>query len=210
MKPFLVFDFDGTIADTKKIYYSLICEEAKKLGLACNQVDRIIDMGFNLRKILRKLGFNFLSAWFLHHKIMSKAAKELKNIKKCAGIDDIKSLRCEKIILSNSPEEFMMPILSNLGIKKYFSGVYGSDSFSDKSEFLKEYIEYHHLNPKHCFYIGDRRADVEVAKKAGCISIIISGRCAWDSKKELLDAEPDFISGAISDIREIIKSDSLH
>ena len=60
------------------------------------------------------------------------------------------------------------------------------------------------INKKNCYYIGDRVADVKVARKSKVISVIIAGKCAWDSRKELVQAKPDFIVNEIDEVEEII------
>ena len=60
------------------------------------------------------------------------------------------------------------------------------------------------IDKKEVFYIGDRVADILVARKVGVKSVIILGKCAWDSKKEILSSNPDFVIDDLAEIKEII------
>ena len=185
-KKFLIFDFDGTIADTKAVYYKEIFEVVKILGYKYNEVDKAIDFGLSLKRTLRKLGFSWLMTFFLKRKIVKKVKNRAGEVKKCKDVDTIKKIKQEKILVSNSLKEFIMPILKRLKLRKCFKEIYGADDFDDKAEFIKDYIKKKNFNGENCYYIGDRVKDIEVARDAGCKSIIICGKCAWDSKKDIL------------------------
>lgn len=195
----LIFDFDGTIVDSKKIYYNAI---EKRLGnlFRKKQLDKTIDLGMSLSGILTKLGVIPLVRWWEKRKIMGDVIKHVNDIKKCRDVDSIKNLPYKKILVSNSLSEFILPVLKHLKIKREFDEIYGVENFSDKAQFISDYIKREKISPNECYYIGDRVADVKVARKVGCISIIISNKCSWNTKKEVTKAKPDFI---ISDLIEM-------
>ena len=200
----VIFDFDGTIADTKAIYYKSIESELRKYGFSQKRIEQAIDFGLSLRKTFGNLGMGFISRWFLQRRIVNNVKKYSQEIKKCKDVDSIKTIDEEKIIVTNSLKEFAVPILRHLKIKKYFNEVYGADDFSDKTAFISEYLKKNRINKKDCFYAGDRVADVKLARKVGCISVIICGKCAWNSRSELLKAKPDFLIEDIADLKKIV------
>ena len=203
MKKILIFDFDGTIADTKSIYYKATYDAVKKFGYSYKEVDDVIDLGINLKSVLRKLGLSFITTLFLHKKIMRNIHKYIDEVKKCKDAGSVKDIKENKILITNSLKEFVIPILKHFNLN-CFKEIYGAEDFGDKSEFIKEYLNKNMIKGKDCYYIGDRASDAKIAKKAGCNSIIISGKCAWDSRAEILKAKPDFIIGDIKDLNKII------
>jgi HAD superfamily hydrolase (TIGR01549 family) len=200
-----IFDFDGTIVDTKALYYHVIYQELKRFGFSYKRVDSAIDMGMTLKKTLGKLGFSFLTSWYLKKKIMNKVKNNVNEIKKCENIEDIKNIDMKKIIVSNSSKDMIVPVLKHLKLKKEFKEIYGSDDFYDKVSFIRKYLKEKNIKKKNCYYIGDRAADAKLARKAGCIGISIIGKCAWDSRKEIIDEKPDFIVHSLKDLKKIIK-----
>ena len=204
MEKLLIFDFDGTIADTKTLYYKAIYENVKKFGYKYQDVDKVIDLGLSLKNVLKKLGFSFLSSWFLHKRIMKNIEQHLEDVKKCKDVDSIKEIKTEKILVTNSLKEFILPILKQFKLTKEFREIYGSEDFTDKPGFIKNYLKERKMKKENCYYIGDRVADVKIARKAGCLSVIISGTCAWDSRKEILEENPDFVLGDIADLKRIV------
>jgi len=205
-KELLIFDFDGTIADTKSVYYKVIYEGVKKFGYSYQDVDKIVDLGLSLKNVLKKLGLSSLSLWFLHKKIMKNVKKQADKVKKCKDVDAIKELEDEKILVTNSLKEFVLPILKHFRLQKEFKEIYGAEDFTDKAEFIESYLRKNKIKKENCYYIGDRAADVKTAKKVGCRSIIICGKCAWDSRKEILEEKPDFVLEDIKDLRKILNN----
>jgi phosphoglycolate phosphatase len=201
---FLVFDFDGTVVNTKALYYQVIYEELKKYGFSYKQTIEIIDLGLNLERTLDKLGFHRIKRIMLGRRIMKGVITHLKNVKECRDVDSIKKLNIKKIIVSNSSEKAIIPIIKHYKLKKYFDGIYGTEEFEDKAEFIEEYLRKNKIKKENCYYVGDRAADVDVAKKIKVNSVIICGNCAWDPKKDVLGAEPDYIVSSIRDLKKII------
>lgn len=206
MQKILFFDFDGTIVDTKSIYYNEILRTMKIFGYKYKDVDKAIDLGLSLRRTLKMFGLSYIASFIFKRRIMKNIEEHIDEVKKCKDVDSIKNLNKDykKILVSNSLKEFIKPILKRLKLKKYFNEVYGADNFTDKADFIKEYIKRKNINKNICYYIGDRAADVLVARKAGCKSIIISGKCAWDPRKEIVKQEPDFIIEDIKDLNRIL------
>jgi len=201
----LIFDFDGTIVNTKALYYAAVYKNVKRFGYSYKDVNKVIDLGANMRQTLRKLGLNPLVTIFLKRRVMKDVLQDLPKVKKCKDVDSIRELKQEKILVTNSLKSAVYPLLKHFKLKKEFNKVYGFEDFIDKGKFLKDYIEKRKLDKNEVYYIGDRAADVKTARIAGCVSVIITGECAWDSKKELLEQEPDFIIHSIKDLKKIIK-----
>ena len=200
----LIFDFDGTIVDTKALWYNSSYAYLKFFGFKYNDIDRVIDLGFSLRRTLKKLGFNFLSLWILKRQISGKVRSHVNDIRKCKDVDSIRLIPGKRIIVTNSLKEFALPILKHLKLMDEFSEIYGADDFSDKTEFVSSYLKEKRIKKKDCFYIGDRVADVKLAKEVGCNGVVVLGKCAWDSKSQLIKAGPDFVIEDIAELKEIL------
>ncbi len=202
-KRVLIFDFDGTIADTKSLYYNAIYKEVKRFGLSYKNVDKVVDLGLSLRGVLKKFGFSFLTSWFLHKRIMKNVKKSANKVRKCKDVGSIKSISGKKVLITNSLKEFVIPILKHFNLKKEFKEIYGAEDFTNKAGFIKNYLKNRKIKKEDCYYMGDRASDVKTARKAGCLSIIISGKCAWGSRAEILKEKPDFIIEDIKDLKKI-------
>jgi len=172
-KKLLIFDFDGTIVDSKKVYYHAIESYLAELGLSKKESDEAIDVGLSINATLAKLGFGFVTRFFTKRKIMKKVLSHVNEIKKVKDAEHIKRLKAKKILVSNSLKEFILPVLKHLRIKDEFQEIYGADDFPDKADFIKDYIKKRGFSKEEIYYIGDRVADVKLARKIGIKSVII-------------------------------------
>jgi len=137
----LFFDFDGTIADTKSLYYNELAKTVKIFGYKYKDIDKALDVGLSLRKTLKKIGLGFISSLIAKRKIMKNVKEKIASIKKCKDTDSIKNIKQKKIIVTNSLKEFVIPLLKHLKLKKYFDKIYGVEDFDDKADFIKQYIK---------------------------------------------------------------------
>lgn len=201
----VIFDFDGTIADSKAVYYNSINKHLNSLGFSKKKIDKAIDIGMNLSETLKRFIPGFFYRWWIRRKIMKDVVKEANDVKKCKDISHIKDIRARKILISNSLAEFVFPVLKHLKAEKYFKRIYCADDFNNKERFIKKYLKAHKIKRSECFYIGDRAADARLARRLGIHSILISGKCAWDSRKEVMRAKPEFIVPDLIDVNRILK-----
>jgi len=200
----IIFDFDGTIVDTKAVYYTSINKHLNPLGFNRREIDKAIDLGLNLAETIKKFVPSIIYSWWIKKKIMKDVLVEVNNIKKCRDVGSIKGIKTRKILISNSLSDFVIPILKHLKIKNFFDEIYYAEEFDDKADFIRNYLKKRNINSKHVIYVGDRAADAGVAKEAGCLSVIITGKCAWDGRKELIRAEPDFMINDLAELKEIV------
>jgi len=198
----LIFDFDGTIVDSKQVYYHAMNKHLEDYGFTRKEIDKAIDVGLSVAETLKKLKLGKIFSWFLKRRIMKDVLINASKIKKCKDVDSIKNIKNRKILISNSLQEFVFPIIKHLKLKEEFDEIYTAENFDDKTKFIKNYVKRRKINKKNCYYIGDRATDAKLAGKVGIKSIIVVGKCAWDSRAEILNSKPDFV---ISDIREIRK-----
>lgn len=198
----LVFDFDGTIADTKKLYYNSIHKWLKKEKIVFSEKQFKKFFGLKVHDILAKLRIRG-DIKKITEKINADVFKNINKIKVSESVEYIKELNADKIIASNTPTRYMGAILRKNGLLKYFMVVCGGDKFVHKEDFIKKYIKNKKLNRKNVFYIGDMVKDVEIARKAGCVCVAVSHNISWSSRKDLLKAKPDFILNSLKDLSRL-------
>jgi len=200
----LIFDFDGTIVNSKAVYYHAIEKYLNKKGFSKETADKAIDIGLSLTETLKNLGIPFVTRFFVKRQIMFEVLDGVNKVKKCKDANHIIQLKQKKILISNSLSEFIMPVLKHLKLKDEFDEIYGAEAFDNKTDFVKEYLYRNSINPKNCFYIGDRVADVKLAKAVKCKSIIVSNETSWNTRKEITKASPDFIISDLDDVKKIV------
>ena len=207
----IVLDFDGTIADTRKVVEKYIKSSLEKWGFKVN--DKFLKALGNapLKQLLHLLIDGTMMQEFLDEKIhliakdfMEGESKYAGDVKLAAHLELLEGMKERKIIMSNNVSSFVETVLEKFKIK-FFDGVYGADKWESKIEAFKSIMKKHKVKQEEIVYIGDRPVDVKVAREVGCVSVAISSRISWSSRKDLLDAGPDYLISDLKDLKKIIE-----
>jgi phosphoglycolate phosphatase-like HAD superfamily hydrolase len=204
MKRVVVFDLDGTLIDSKKLYtdtihHSLlehyfnvrnahISEHPKNaehfFGFPKSRVSRAL--GPKLEITLRNIGrFQPEILQELKNSINKDVAHEAAYVKLCpyakGALKKLKKRKYTLILLTNSAGEFSTNVLKAHKIRKYFSKLFYAESFSSKEDAIRAIAKKYKVQVSEIIYIADKKADVKIARNAGC-RIIITLACSWDKK----------------------------
>ncbi|MEM3405934.1 MAG: HAD-IA family hydrolase [Candidatus Pacearchaeota archaeon] len=204
----LIFDFDGTLANTKNLWYNTIKKYLKKEGISFSKKDfHTKFLGIKVEEILKKLKIKNKEK--IKKQIHKEVFYKIKKVNLAKSINYLKKIKVKKIIISNTTTKNVLSCIKSKKIN-YFKEIYGGDKFENKEEFIKEYIKNNKLNKDEVVYIGDTIRDIRLAKKIGCISIVIVHNISWNNKKELLRNNPSFVIESFKDLKDLIKRKSLN
>jgi len=203
MKKYIVFDFDGTLADTYKgilnIARDLKKDEYKEINL-----EDIRDHGS--KYLIKKSGISFLKLSKLIFQVKSKLKKR-NNIKLFPEILDILKKLSEKYnlgIVSSNSEENIRIVLRRYEVEDLFEFIYSNSSIFGKHLVLKRMCRKYKIDPEDIIYIGDEDRDVVAAKKAKIKIIAVTW--GFNSEKLLKEKNPDYLVNNPKEILEKIIS----
>ena len=192
----LIFDFDGTLADTLdegiRIYNELALAHGLKT-VADNEVQELRHM--KLKDFLDHVGISRRKApKLLYHgtRILKKRIASLPLINGIENvIGDLRS-RCDHfgILTSNSVENVQL-FLKTHGLGDVFTFVSSTSKLTGKAKHLRSIRRTFSIDPKEMIYIGDEIRDVKAAKKARIP--IASVSWGFNSAESLADAKPDHL-----------------
>jgi len=172
----LIFDFDGTIADT----FFIAVDVFRKLadGRHDSGDEEIEELrSLPARDAIRRVGARW---WHLPY-ILYYARKEVKRrqdeIKPIKGVPEVlaelRNRGYRLFIVSSNSTKNVNRFLHNNELGDCFSDAYGNIGIFAKSGGLRKIAKEHHLKIEDCCYIGDEARDVEAARRAemSCISV---------------------------------------
>jgi phosphoglycolate phosphatase len=191
----IIFDFDGTLADTSEDIANAFNFALSKVGLEPRDRDFIWKYTSDgilqtVNEILGKSNIHlnrevvkyFLQYYEKHstdHTRLKEGVREF--------LENTKSIK--KVILSNRYKWLLEKILNELGIREYFIGVFGKDSFPKSKPDpypLLQIINKYGTPKADSILIGDSINDIIASKSAGIKCIIVpSGVTPIDKIKEL-------------------------
>jgi phosphoglycolate phosphatase len=206
----LVFDFDGTLVDTRQDIADSVNRTLKELELPT--LDRevlytFIGKGVNhlMSQSLKKVGYDDLpraiDAFMRHYE--KHLMDQTGLFPNCRETLEHFSQK-ENTILSNKPTRFITQILDALDCSDPFSTIIGGDLMPAKKPDpggLLHILEQHKTHPEDALMIGDSLVDVETGKRAG---VRTCGVTYGHAGREFLEtAQPNWIIDDLLELKQI-------
>ena len=207
----LVFDFDGTLVDTKKDFVDSVNRTLKELELPTLEHQTLytfIGKGVNhlMTRSLEGTGYDDLPGaihvFMRHYEEHLMDQTELfpncrETLEHFAGK--------ENTILSNKPTLFITRILDALDWRAPFSTIIGGDLMPAKKPDpagLLHILEQHGVRPEEALMIGDSLVDVETGKRADVKTCGVTyGHAGHES---LESAQPDWIIDDLLELKSFV------
>ncbi len=211
----IIFDFDGTLFDTKEDIARSVNIYLKELGfeeLEKEKIYKFIGNGsdYLLKKSLEELKAKDFSNYDIERFLEIYREESTKSVKPFDGIPDvIKNLKDKNLyIVTNKDEESARLILKKFDMEKYFKKVVGRDTFNLKKpdpKILDIILKEENLIREEVIIIGDSEIDYQFAKNCNVkIAIVLWGGIGEIENLKKLDA--DFFLNEPNEILNIIKS----
>jgi phosphoglycolate phosphatase-like HAD superfamily hydrolase len=180
----LLFDFDGTIADTADVAVKLYNEIAQEQGYTVISKNNLATLrNMSAREVVTYMGVPMLKIPFIAARVRAALKDEVPNLKIIEGIREplqlLKSKGYKMYIVSSNAKEHIERFLQNNQIMQ-FDGVYSVSNLFGKHVKIKSLVRTNHWDPLSVFYIGDEARDIEAAKKAQVVPISV----AWGYNTE--------------------------
>ena len=202
----IIFDFDGTIADTMPLIFKIYNENAKKFGiprLSRIQTEKIREM--TAKEISKIYKVSLLKFLFIVTKMRKILNTRIDQAELFYGIKEmLKGLRQRGIkigILSSNSQENIKKFLKTNDLM-LFDFIHSELNIFAKARALKNLLRRHRLTKENVIYIGDEVRDIEACKKNGVKIIAVS----WGfNKKEVLSKNnPSYMVDKPQEILKIV------
>lgn len=202
----IIFDFDGTIADSFATLVGIFEEiTSRKQKLKPKEIESL--RGQPLKGILKHLKIKKWQIPSLLIKGKRAMAIKITKIKPFDGLPQVlKKLHDEgyqMFILSTNSSENISTFLKTNDMHSYFRRIYGDIGLRSKSSALRKVMKKEHVRRSECVYIGDEVRDVEAAKKAGITHISVGW--GFNYPETLKNAQPTALASQPPELITILK-----
>jgi phosphoglycolate phosphatase len=201
----LVFDFDGTIADSFETLldvFEVITKRSEKLTQ--KEIEAL--RGQSLRAIIKHLkirGWQIPRMVIKAKKLISLRIADIETFANMPGaLAKLNRKGYKMYILSTNSAVNIEEFLNKNQLDGYFAAIYGDIGLRSKSSALNKIVKREKLDKSDCYYIGDEVRDVDAAKKAGVKSIGVTW--GFNSPSAINNAAPDFIAEAPAELIKIL------
>ena len=208
----LIFDLDGTLADTRADLTAAVNHTLEKLALSPLSMEQVCRyVGDGLETLLsRALGLP-------HGDLVEDAVRLFRDYyglhlldrtRLYSGVrETLEHFRGKrKAIVTNKPLAFSERILAGLEIESHFEVVLGGDSTVQRKphpEPALKVLTLTGVDPRLAAMVGDSPADIEMAKQAGLYSVGVT--YGLRSAEEVRAAGPDLLLESLPELRHHLR-----
>ncbi len=195
-KPVLIFDFDGTIADTFTPTMKLLEKDFKLWGDEFDRHKTIRQLrGLTIQEIIKSVP----GGWWKFVYLLIKAKKQVKSmitqIEPYPGmvytLRSLHDLGMAMIIVTSNDQEAVVNFLKKHNLGEVFLTIVPTKGIFNKDKVLKKVLKRYRLQPQEAFYIGDEIRDVQACHKIGLP--IIAATYGFNSQEGIERFQPDLM-----------------
>ncbi len=166
----VVFDFDGTLADSVMSAVQIFQEIGPALGLK-PMADLNAARYMPTRKVLKAVGATFWKMPKIIRAFQAKAAEHAPHLKLHPGVADaltaLHATGTRLGILSSNQETSIRTCLAANGVEHLFGFVVGQPQLFGKARAIRKIRKREKVERAEFVYVGDESRDLDAAKKAG-------------------------------------------
>ena len=203
----ILFDFDGTIADTLDSIVKITNRLAGEFGYKKTTQEEVEYMrNMNSMQIIKTSGIPIFKVPFLLQMVKLELNHEIQNLKPIPGMLEALQILSNKeyklgIVTSNSLEN-VKGFLERNDMNKLFSFIHAGSTLFGKNKAIKSFLKKEGVSPEKVIYVGDETRDIEAARKAKIKVIAVSW--GFNSKAVLSKHNPDLAINQPQDLIEAI------
>ena len=208
----IIFDFDGTIADTVDVLVSVANRLAADFGyIQITSEELSILRNLTSREIIKYSGISIFKIPFLVKKVKSELKNKIPELKPIAGMQEaLVELRNEGhrlgIITSNSQDN-VADFLRINNLDNLFEFVYSGVTIFGKTTIINNVLRQKQIKTQEVIYVGDETRDIEASKKANIKVVAVTW--GFNSPEALAKQKPNFLINHPSELISIVNGDSL-
>jgi len=204
-RPVVIFDFDGTIADSFDYVADFLITQAS------------VEVQKNIKKeslrhlsmlaMARSLGFSNWQLPLVYLRGRRRMHKAIKNLQPYQGISELlhelHSNNYLIFVLSSNNRKNINAFLRHNNLRGLFTKIYGSVGVFGKAPAMRRLLKANKVAFEDAVYIGDELRDVEAAQYLGLP--IIAVNWGFARPEDLINQKPTFIAKKPSELLSLIK-----
>ncbi|PSB05824.1 carotenoid oxygenase [Pleurocapsa sp. CCALA 161] len=203
----ILFDFDGTIADTYQAIAKITNQLSSEFGYkALDQEELVLIKNLSSREIVRRSEISIFKLPFLVRRVRAELSKEIAELEPIEGIaqvlQELKTQGYTLGIVTSNDQENVDIFLTKNQLDNLFSYVYSSTAIFGKHRVLNQVIKERQIDKSDIIYIGDETRDIRSAKK----SLIAVAAVSWgfNAAEILQEHQPDYLVSEPLELLEAI------
>lgn len=204
----VIFDFDGTLADTEYILYRVYEQICRKHNYPIISRDRLhLLKTMSIRDRFREAGVPIFKLPQLAREALHIYSEHINTADPFPSVRElIQNLKKQKLflnIVSSNSKKNIEQFLESHNLE-YFEHVYCTSTLFGKHRAIKQSLKELEIESHEAVYIGDEQRDIIVCRKVPIKIIAVSW--GYDHRSLLEATNPDYIADTTADIEQILKN----
>ncbi|WP_204103851.1 MULTISPECIES: HAD hydrolase-like protein [Spirulina sp. CCY15215] len=205
----VIFDFDGTIADTHSTFVEIINQLSEEFGYKPVTDAEVAQMrGLSSREIVQRSEISIFKIPFLLRRAKEELNQKIANILPISGIEiSLNALIAQEIklgILTSNIEKNVSAFLKENNLENIFEFIYSGNTIFGKDRILRKLLQEYNIDPNLVVYVGDETRDINAAKKSGVKAIAVTW--GFNSQEILQQHQPDLLVDCPQSLAKAIAS----
>ncbi len=194
MSKILLFDFDGTLANSYENFLYIVHELSLKYKLPLLSREELENLrSEDARTLVKRLKIPFYLLPFLGRDMKQLQAQAISEIKPYTGLPEalheLRSLGYTLGVLTSNARDNVTAFITSNNID-IFDYIYSDSSIFGKDKVLRKFLNERSVTKEDVLYIGDEIRDIQACQKVGIK--IASVTWGFNSKSGLLNHHPDY------------------
>ncbi len=206
--PTLLFDFDGTLADSIHLALRIANKLAPDFGVKpLTEEQFALVRNMSIPKALKYIKIPFykvpraITLALVEYRHLVHELEPIPGIPQM--LKDLGELNCPMALLTSNTSENVKHFIKQHELD-YFDWIEGTSGILKKHSSIRKQIKKHNLDKDNLIYVGDEIRDVVAAKKSGIR--VISVTWGFHPADLLSSKDPDYLVDKPSQIVQIIKN----
>jgi phosphoglycolate phosphatase len=204
----IIFDFDGTIADTVDALVSIANRLAIEFGYIQITPEQLTLLkNLSSREIIKYSGVSFLKIPFLVKKVKAELKNKIQELKPIPGmrecLSELKNHGYQLGIITSNSKDNVTAFLKVNELDNLFEFIYSGVTIFGKTTIINNVLKQKQLKPQTVIYVGDETRDIEASKKANIKVIAVTW--GFNSPEILSQQNPDFLIHQPSELLQVVK-----
>jgi phosphoglycolate phosphatase-like HAD superfamily hydrolase len=204
MKPLILFDFDGTLADSVDLLIDVANDIAVEKGYNPT-FSREAFHKQSFEELVKRMGISLFKVSNFVKEGKQAFTERLSSVSMHNHIDELLEMASSyahlAIITSNTPEVVRQVLAKN--VQEYFAEIIHGGLFT-KSKSIKKLRKQFGLKKNQVLYVGDESRDMHAARRAGVESMAVT----WgvQGEESLLKTRPTMLAKTATEAQHLLKA----
>jgi HAD superfamily hydrolase (TIGR01549 family) len=202
----IIFDFDGTIADTFEISVKILNQFKDEYNFEEITPKKIKKLkGESFAKIIKGTGISIFKTLTIARRVQKELNNQMDKVEIFKGMiklfEKINKTGIKMGIMTSNSKKNVNKFLKENDIN-YFDYIYSGINLFGKNKLMKKILRERELREDEVIYVGDEIRDVEACKKVGIKMVAVVW--GFNSKEGLKKAKPNWLVDGPEEIFSVL------